>query len=1015
MTLAGQNAIAHFVAVTLYSPKIRYTSDAQCKHAVTMRHCAGRGREQPKPQGLVEKDEASCCSCHRPPVITAGNLCGISPEVPHVRVVRESDTMTRRARSLRALLVVGLFTTLAATMIAPGAAQQEPPGVPAMDSLWQSTAPGFTWGANAIYFPWIANDEDFGLGAADTSISVQNLEDRDGQIWIYRGIGDNDWELATTATLSAYASKTFSAQQLGIASGDGAPVAVRGFHWIPGTTQPGVPAGGFLAETIVSLVNPINNASQVVACVVNAYNADGNLGTPHPFVAATGFTWNDITYAQGATIEWETQGDLQEILNAANADSSGALVNPFGGLNADGDCHDALDASTSGFLDSLRIAGVAKAAATGDNLPFTSVADTAVSGYNAINGLEVSSFNAWYLPIVQTNCGPGGCWDSMIRVANLSDQNSAVTIRFFPHDNAAGSLDTGFQIEQLVDGGDTWNVHLGSLVPQGWIGSAHIYSDGNVFAMVDRYKVGYNMWITNTGSAANFESEAQMPGAAGRYALFAPHVLMDYFGWNTGINVANLVDEHNNISIQYFNMLGNATQVLSQRLAPYGMTYFYDPSVNAQNISSQDVVADPNSGVVGSAIVWSDHPVAAAVDATKYPETDPRGGPDLFQATSYNATQNVFTWQAVPLVQKGNPIDGQGATSGINIMNPNAAATTANVYFVDQSGFNAQNFGVSGVTIPGFANGFVYTLWQHNLPDGFYGAAQVISSLPVAAVSANVDYQVDGDGSTIFNAFNPCGHYRVAGALCSFEGPIDISGGSVTKTWLNLDDEPVVGVQFHIVSTDLDSPYQRHGISGMDGSTTFDDVPPGTYHLNVDALPAIYQMPERPADVFTLDEGEDWEETNTLDFVVDPQGPSGLITKTVCIAGESGFNPEYWFECSDVNLAGVNVDIYIDPDLDPVNFPLTPPESDLRVFQGHTGEDGSVTLPLAPGNYILCVYEDPDGTITTTDGVEVTTDLPPQINFLMECVLLYGEPFTIEADDDLHLINEAIPTPVQTP
>jgi hypothetical protein len=132
-----------------------------------------------------------------------------------------------------------------------------------------------------------------------------------------------------------------------------------------------------------------------------------------------------------------------------------------------------------------------------------------------------------------------------------------------------------------LNGGETWNVNLSDLVPEGWVGTDHIFSDGAVFAMADRFKVGYNMWITNTGSSADFENLAQIDGANGRYALFAPHVLMDYFGWNTGINVANLANADNNISIQYFNMLGNATQVLNQRLAAHGMTYFYDPSVGA--------------------------------------------------------------------------------------------------------------------------------------------------------------------------------------------------------------------------------------------------------------------------------------------------------------------------------------------------------------------------------------------------------------------------------------------------
>src|SRR5690606_29211697 len=134
---------------------------------------------------------------------------------------------------------------------------------------------------------------------------------------------------------------------------------------------------------------------------------------------------------------------------------------------------------------------------------------TATSGYNAINGYEVAKYDDWYLPIVQTNGGPGGTWNSILRVANLADHNSAVTIRFFPADDGSGSLQTGFQLQNFVSGGETWNVDLSDWVPEGWVGSAHVYTDGYVFAMVDRYKVGYNMWISNTGSSANFEWQAQ--------------------------------------------------------------------------------------------------------------------------------------------------------------------------------------------------------------------------------------------------------------------------------------------------------------------------------------------------------------------------------------------------------------------------------------------------------------------------------------------------------------------------
>jgi hypothetical protein len=539
--------------------------------------------------------------------------------------------------------------------------------------------------------------------------------------------------------------------------------------------------------------------------------------------------------------------------------------------------------------------------------------------------------------------------------------------------------------------------------------------------MADRFKVGYNMWLTNTGSSADFENVAQIEGSNGRFALFAPHVLVDYFGWNTGINVANLSDQDNNVSIQYFNLLGNATEGLNQRLAAHGMTYFYDPSQAPQDNNSQDVTTDVNAGVVASAIIWSDFPVAVAVDATKYPESDPNGGADLFQGTSYSATQNIFTWQAVPLVQKGG-IDGQGDTSGINIMNPNSEAVTANVFWVNPSGFLASNFGVSSVTIPGFANGFVYTMTQRNLPNGFTGAAQVIASRPVAAVSANVNYAVDGDGSAIFNAFNPCGFFRVSGD-CTFGDPFEPGGQSVTKTFLvddgddedetvvGADAEGIAGVGFSIVNASGTAAFQRDGFSGVDGSRTFTNIPVGNYELFVTSIPSGFVLPTGVQDEFTVTEGSDVQLINELEF-------NQALVKTVCIAQrdeDADEGDEFPFVCDadddgdGVNLAGVNVTVFEIIGEDFIAFPVT--NTDI-VFEGVTGADGTITLPLAPGDYLLCLT-DADGVATTVPGGEtVNVDLPTEIDFTLQCDFgliggdsPFGEIFEIVADEDTVLEN----------
>jgi hypothetical protein len=207
------------------------------------------------------------------------------------------------------------------------------------------------------------------------------------------------------------------------------------------------------------------------------------------------------------------------------------------------------------------------------------------------------------------------------------------------------------------------------------------------------------------------------------------------------------------------------------------------------------------------------------------------------------------------------------------------------------------------VTIPGFANGFVYTMTQRNLPNGFTGAAQLLSNVPVVAVSANVNYAVDGDGSAIFNAFNPCGFFRVR-LNCDFGDPFDTSERSVTKTFVDEFGDPVQGVNFSIVSTPGSTtvPFQRDGVSGADGSRTFTNVPVGTYELFVTGVPSGIAMPTGAQDIFTVTQGSDVTLTNTLLF---NQG----FEKHVCVEGTANFDDDDFIDC-DVTLSGVNVTVY---------------------------------------------------------------------------------------------------------
>jgi hypothetical protein len=87
----------------------------------------------------------------------------------------------------------------------------------------------FCDGAQEVYFAAVGNGEDFGLGAAQTSVTIQNIDYVDAYIFFYVGNGDG-WDVNEYAYLAAGASKTFSADDLGIAEGAVVPVVAVAYH-----------------------------------------------------------------------------------------------------------------------------------------------------------------------------------------------------------------------------------------------------------------------------------------------------------------------------------------------------------------------------------------------------------------------------------------------------------------------------------------------------------------------------------------------------------------------------------------------------------------------------------------------------------------------------------------------------------------------------------------------------------------------------------------------------------------
>jgi len=783
--------------------------------------------------------------------------------------------MRKPSRFLRILATLGMLAGLLAVLGGtPAAAAAPSPG-------WDpGVAPGNLFfsigGAQEVYFPWVYNNDSFGLGEANGSVTVQNLTHVDGYVFFYVGDGDG-WTYTSYANLAGGASKTFSAASIGVPA-------------------PGAPVMAAIYEEKISYDG-------------TKYVCEGDYG-------------HDI--------------------------------------NADGDFNDCdYIAVRKNVLVPLWAAGLVKSAVAGAGLPYTTSADSSVSGYNGLSGAEVELdrnddlADGVYIPIVQTNDGPGGAWDTRVTVANLGDNaNAGVTLRFFPNNgDGSGSLQTGWQENVLISVGAVYQLTLSDLVPTGWTGSVHIYSDDRIGAIADRYKVGTNMWLTNIGSQASFEVQ---PGAycgeggcgvdingglwypfAGQYVLFAPLVYMDYNGWNTGFSVANLVSADNNINIQYVHN-GNAIQVLTQRLSAHGMITAYRPSQPDQDQNQQNVMFDQVAG----ALILSDYPVAAAVDAVKYFGNDNNVG----QAMTYNATAALSTAQAMPLVQKGNPATGMGATSGLALLNPLPLPNSMAVTWLNQSGYNAANFGTSTIIVPAQSIGIAYTMTQHNLPNGYYGSAVVHANLPFTMVSANVDYQVQGDGSVIWNGYNPCGLFRAFQEDCVWGWPEQPGLATLTKIVVDKEGNPIAGVKVTFDGRDVNGDLQNgEGYTDADGVVSWNSLVAGTYNINVVGAPAGYMFgPDSDLSdtKILLIEGASVTKTNIVTLI----RLTATITKTVVSQPENGYP-----------MVGMTVAVYAAASCPALGSTVAGTSGALA--SGTTDDNGQVelTFDVAAGGTAVCV------------------------------------------------------------
>jgi hypothetical protein len=374
----------------------------------------------------------------------------------------------------------------------------------------------------------------------------------------------------------------------------------------------------------------------------------------------------------------------------------------------------------------------------------TSSAHTTIGGYSGFTQEQVlpTIDETHILPIVQSNSG----WNTEIRIASFAgerDPNATVSYTVTLYESGgqgAAGQSTGV-FTGSIRGGEVAHIDItdDENIDEGFVGNAYITANAPIGAVAERYKVEDNMLLNNTSRGLEPMGAKQV----------APLIFQNYNNWNSGISVANL-DEEDPATVSITYVTPGGSQVGSDQITipARGMEFVYTPA-------SQDLDVDE---FVGAAIIESleGQNIQVAVDQVKY---DGVGG-DVGDAMSYvTEGENAFDGDtlALPLVQKGNPATGLGDTTGVQFFNADAAdSIDFDITFMDTTGNPvAPTLSNNAISVSLSAHqGF--TLYTHNyseMPSGFQGSLvvdEIDGGGELAAVSNNVNYDVNGDGATVF-------------------------------------------------------------------------------------------------------------------------------------------------------------------------------------------------------------------------------------------------------------------------
>ncbi|HZT05656.1 MAG TPA: S8 family peptidase [Chloroflexota bacterium] len=200
-------------------------------------------------------------------------------------------------------------------------------------------------------------------------------------------------------------------------------------------------------------------------------------------------------------------------------------------------------------------------------------------------------------PVVFKNRRTNGTWNTGVQIQNLGADTAHVTVTYRGTDGPGdsysdrGSIDPG--------GSRTFYQPSSPGLPDGFVGSATIAVDNAQLVSGLVNEVNYDRNVSSTYQVL----------ASGQNTLYAPLLMRNVAGANTGLQVQNLGQQAAALTITYRSQTGTALLVQSDVIGPGSAKSYFQPAIGGLP-----------DGFIGSATVVADNgqPIAAIVNAVAY-------------------------------------------------------------------------------------------------------------------------------------------------------------------------------------------------------------------------------------------------------------------------------------------------------------------------------------------------------------------------------------------------------------